>query len=722
MTSSNLDIVIRTIAQGDGAQVTTQQITALSRAAAQGNAAAAEALNKLQAVQSTTTESSAALAAGARELNAGLHAATATTEAKSAALARLAVAGAAVTAAFAVAKHAVEAFAEKQQAVVSLDAALANQGLLVDEVRVKYQGLADELESLTNIDDQKWINALATLSKFDAKPEQIEAYADAVKNLAGFIGGDVESAAFMFGKAMQGNFAMLQRYGIQVDESATQTEKLNQVMEQLAQRGGGQLEARAKSLSGGFAGLKIATGNLWEGFGNLISRSHVVEVALNVISGSINGLASLFPTLTEKVGDLENKFRGAGGAVGEMADSVETAQKKIKEATDEANASLEKQIKNIIRLRALNDSLNDQDTAGKLAGVDAKEAKGELQPYQANIERAKIRREAEGIKLNNEQMAARGTLNAAHAQRKGATGATDTADAAADQAQQRLADEAAGAGLDPDGLKFAFQKATRAKEEAEKKVRADEAAKKSRAFDVPFSPREKAEMNANTDDLGRANDEIAAIQALNALKHDAAAKEQAYQAAVQKEKGIFESTAGAIQGATDALTVLEAKWKTFTAGQGADQAKGQRAVFDELAKFYKDVFGIEIEARPVPAPAGAGRAPAPQPISAAEQANKTRWKKEDEESKRKQNQNQDRLRMDDTLDGIKRNPVREPAPASGDFGALDSVAESTSGLASGFSAFAEKSVAAHQTATSRLEQLATKIDNVETRLNNLRIS
>ena len=657
----------------------------------------------------------------------------------------MAVAAAAAAAAISIAKQAVEAFAEKQQAVVSLDAALANQGLLVDEVRLKYQGLADELERLTNIDDQKWINALATLSKFDAKPEQIEEYADAVKNLAGFIGGDVESAAFLFGKAMQGNFQMLQRYGIQVDESATQTEKLNQVMEQLAQRGGGQLEARAKSLSGGFAGLKIATGNLWEGFGNLISRSHVVEVALNVISGSINGLASLFPTLTEKVGDLENKFRGAGGAVGEMADSVETAQKKIKEATDEANAALEKQIKNIIRLRGLNDSLNDQDTAGKLAGVDAKEAKGELQPYQANIERAKIRREAEGIKLNNEQMAARGTLDAAHAQRKGATGATATAGDAAAAAQQAVTDQASAVGVDPNALKFAFQKATAEAAAARKKI-ADNTP--SSTLGIPNSrqmPEQKAAVASGEKELAQAEAALKAIQAVSALKGDAATKEQAFQTALEKEKGIFESTAGAIQGATDALTVLEAKWKTFTAGQGADQAKGQRAVFDQMAKFYKDVFGIEIEARPVPAPAvpgGAGRAPAPQPISAAEKANKARldseaasrppnpvdeanrarWKQEDDEAKRKQNQNQDRLRMEDTLDGIKRNPAPEPAPAAGDVGALNSVAESTSGLASGFSAFAEKSVAAHQTATSRLEQLATKIDNVETRLNNLRIS
>lgn len=89
MADQNLDIIIRMIAQGNGAQVTTQQVTELSRAAAQGNAAAAEALKKLQAVQSTTTESSEALAQSARELNTELHTAGAAAEAKSAALARM---------------------------------------------------------------------------------------------------------------------------------------------------------------------------------------------------------------------------------------------------------------------------------------------------------------------------------------------------------------------------------------------------------------------------------------------------------------------------------------------------------------------------------------------------------------------------------------------------------------------------------------------------------
>lgn len=245
MAENNLDIVIRMIAQGDGAKVTSQQITELSRAAAQGNEAAAQSLRQVQGSGQAAQESTAALAAEARQLNTDLHASAAAAEAESAALARLAAAGAAVTAAFALAKHAVEAFAEKQEAVVSLDAALANQGLLVEEVRLKYQALADTLERATNVDDSKWLSALATLSKFGAASENIEQYADAVKNLAGFIGGDLEGAAFMFGKAMQGQTEMLARYGIEVKDGASQ---LNDIMRQLAQRGGGHWKrARTRS-------------------------------------------------------------------------------------------------------------------------------------------------------------------------------------------------------------------------------------------------------------------------------------------------------------------------------------------------------------------------------------------------------------------------------------------------------------------------------------------
>ena len=602
MADSQLNIAINLVATGNGAQVTSAQITELSRAAAQGNAAAAASLSRLNAVQAVGTEQGQALAAGARELNAQMYAASAAADAEAAALGRLQVAGAAAAAAIAVAKAAVAAFAEKQDAVASLDAALRNNGELIESVRVQYQGLAEDLGKLSNLDDSEWLKALTTLTQFGADTSNIETYANAVKNLAGFIGGDLDSAAFVFGKAMQGNTEMLARYGIEVDKNASKTEQLNHIMDQLAARGGGQLEARTKTLSGGFAALKNATGNLLEGIGNLIDRTHALEIATTVVSGAINGLASLFPSVVEKTGSLENKLKDAAGGMEKLAETTETAQAKIKEGVDATNEALEVQIKKLLRIRALNDSLNDEQTGGKLAEVDAREARGELQPHQATAERARIKRESAQQKLGQEYFATRGTLDAANATRKGASTEADRAGGAADSAQAAFQEKYQQAGL-KGSLKYEFAQASAAARDAKTPEQSDAAKQR-----------------------------MATIRELNALQAEAAAKEKVFQDAVQKEKSIFDSTAGAIQTASDALTVLDEKYKRLAQQGTAEKAKDTRVVFDQIAKFYQDTFGIEIKAGPASAPARAptspraGSAPAAASpvISEAERTNQKR--------------------------------------------------------------------------------------------------
>jgi len=560
----------------------------------QGNFAGAIAeLNKLQGAAAANTEEQAAMAAGAKELNTELHAAGKAAEVKTAALQRLTLAGAAAGAAIVLAKEAVEAFAEKQHAIVSLDAALANQGQLVDSVREKYQGLADDLERLTNIDDSNWVNALATLSKFDADPARIEEYANAVKNLAGFMGGDLQSAAFLFGKALQGHYEMLGRYGIEVSEAGTKTEKLNELMEQLAQRGGGQLEARAKSLTGGFAGVKIAVGNLLEGLGNLISSTHVTEVALYILSGTINGLASIFPSLTEKVGDLGNKFK-------ELATDAGGAQTAVKDAVEATTVALDKQGKEILRVRQLQDSMGDAQTAAKLADVDAREARGELQPHQVTAERARIKRDAESAKLGTEHIAAQKSLDAAKAARVAASGDSKTALGAAENAGGALDDAAAKAGMDPDNLKNLFGRATLDAAAAKKKI---QSAGRGLLGGPDSPPLDEEAVATGQRELADANQRLETIKKLAELKGEAAAKEQAYQSTLQKEKGIFDSTAESIQSATDALTVLEEKYKALTATAGADKAKESRALFDKLAETFRQMFGVDLKMGPIPTPA-----------------------------------------------------------------------------------------------------------------------
>ena len=136
--------------------------------------------------------------------------------------------------AHALAAKGLHVFMDKQVQVAKLDAVLANQGKLTDEYRVKLQALASTLAGATATSSNDWLQALTTLNKFGANTGNIDQYAEAVKNLAGMMEGGIPEAAFIFGKAMQGQHHMLTRYGIEVDSTKSRTEQLAQIMQQAA--------------------------------------------------------------------------------------------------------------------------------------------------------------------------------------------------------------------------------------------------------------------------------------------------------------------------------------------------------------------------------------------------------------------------------------------------------------------------------------------------------
>jgi hypothetical protein len=164
-------------------------------------------------------------------------------------------------------KKSIAEFAANQQGVAALDAALAQSGQLTDAYREKLQALAGQMQERTAIAGAEWLQVLLKLTQFGAKESNIGQYTTAVKNLAGVIGGDINSAAVLFAKAMQGNYDALKRYGISITKTGDLTKDLDRLMTQLAQRGSGILEARARSLSGQFKQLGLSMADFFSAIG-----------------------------------------------------------------------------------------------------------------------------------------------------------------------------------------------------------------------------------------------------------------------------------------------------------------------------------------------------------------------------------------------------------------------------------------------------------------------
>lgn len=243
-----------------------------------------------------------------------------------------------------------EAFSEfggAQEVMAQLDAALAQAGQLSEPVRENFQQLAETLEDLTNIPNEKWLSVLTRLTQFGAKPDNIEQYADAVKNLAGIMNGDVQGAAEVFSKAMQGSFELLSRYGIHVDASKTKTEQLKEVMEQLALRGGGQLEARANTLNGSLNRLKNGASDLLKGFGSLVFGSDAVQNTLGRFADALSAMGRDLGNPIERLRGLTNAAVSSAEALDESAlssDKLASSQSLLASAMSEVDAGIDRQI------------------------------------------------------------------------------------------------------------------------------------------------------------------------------------------------------------------------------------------------------------------------------------------------------------------------------------------------------------------------------------------
>lgn len=131
----------------------------------------------------------------------------------------------------------VEAYKVQESAVNRLEAALSTAGAAGNEALDGLIERAGELQQITTKGDEAIIAATADL-RLLAKELGADELGQAQEALIGiadvFLKGDLTNAASLLGKSLGSTTNALTRYGIVVDTSATQSEKLAQVMEQAA--------------------------------------------------------------------------------------------------------------------------------------------------------------------------------------------------------------------------------------------------------------------------------------------------------------------------------------------------------------------------------------------------------------------------------------------------------------------------------------------------------
>ncbi|MDL5055341.1 hypothetical protein QQ056_17555 [Oscillatoria laete-virens NRMC-F 0139] len=284
-------------------------------------------------------------------------------------------------------KKAVQEYAAAQEKIAKLDAALAQQGNLTKQYRIELQDLATQMQKTTGIADDEWYGVFETLTKLGgAGPENIRETTEAVKNLSAALDVDLKTASTLVSKAMQGNFDMFTRYGIIVDKTGTQTERLDRLFMQLAQRGGGILEARSKTLNGQIKQLSNNWSDFLEAFGRTEAKASLVQRGIESVSYALEFYASKFGGPIDQAGELANKHRVLTDSAEQTEQAVKSLSSRFDDqrtSSDKLAASLEKQKRSMRELQRQQDEMDDATMALEIEETETK-AQKKIRDIQAS--------------------------------------------------------------------------------------------------------------------------------------------------------------------------------------------------------------------------------------------------------------------------------------------------------------------------------------------------
>lgn len=171
-----------------------------------------------------------------------------------------------------VVKSSVQAFAEQEQAIAKANGVLKASGQFSRAYAQELQDLATGLQAVTTFGDETVLAVSSQLVAFGAARQDVPKLTEVVLDLAAGMGTDASSAAMLMGKALAGEFSTLSRYGILVDEGASQSEKLSQAIRQIEARFGGMARALAQTDAGRLIQLKNALGEVQEQLGRVIVK------------------------------------------------------------------------------------------------------------------------------------------------------------------------------------------------------------------------------------------------------------------------------------------------------------------------------------------------------------------------------------------------------------------------------------------------------------------
>lgn len=218
-----------------------------------------------------------------------------------------AVGGAAL---FRVGSTLVNLYAEQEKAEKRLADALKTTGQFTEQSFQAMKAYASELQNATLFGDEAILTTQSLLVTLGAQPKHLREATALTLDWSAAMGKDLNAAALDVGKALAGNVAMLQRYGIQIDATTFATEGAEGVMRRLQERVGGRAAGERNTVFGSFQSLSNIMGDLGEVIGSkLAPKAAELAEDFNVMAQAAIILATATENQGSFLGALIQKFQ-----------------------------------------------------------------------------------------------------------------------------------------------------------------------------------------------------------------------------------------------------------------------------------------------------------------------------------------------------------------------------------------------------------------------------
>jgi len=200
------------------------------------------------------------------------------------------------------AQQSIGAFVEAEKASQQLRTNIVTLGGEGEEAFKKLNDQADQLAKKTLFDDEDIRAAQSQLSVFGLTADEIEKLLPQVLDFAQATGKDLPSAVQQLGGAVNGIGRGLERYSINVSESATKTENLQAVLAGTA-RFAGQAEAATTSLAGQLTQKTKQVEELQESIGEKLVPAYIALGKIQL------GVVTFFERLATAISENANVFK-----------------------------------------------------------------------------------------------------------------------------------------------------------------------------------------------------------------------------------------------------------------------------------------------------------------------------------------------------------------------------------------------------------------------------